>query len=207
MIIFKLLKNPLVKICGVCLVMYFGLFSDRKNPNSLSQRFSSENIDKSKDVAANKIQFIATNIQVANSEKRIRDEKNKIIPSYEVQKHSEENEEEKKVMVRDLQEGSINNPAICGSNVQIVYVIFDQMSNQIESSPLEKLVVGSNKDSLIENNLIGMKEGGVREVVVWPDAKISDQKILKLIKRYNSKLRIDISMVSIGDHNSKVKCN
>lgn len=61
----RALKNPLIKICGVVVIIYLGLFSNKSNPDSLGNRLSAENIQKNLHEAKKKSQFIAANISAA----------------------------------------------------------------------------------------------------------------------------------------------
>jgi len=213
--IFKVLKNPVFKIVGVGFVLYYALFSERKNPNALSQRFSSENIEKSKEVAAQKVKFIAYNIKASPDLKAAQQQQQDLMKDPQAiakleeqlrQQIKEVKTEDEKITINDTQMGDSAKKAACGSEVKLVYVIFDQMMRRIDTSPLLTKVLDGNKDDLIMHSVIGMNESGIREIVLWPGASTTDKKINTILKKYNSKIRIQISLVSILGKDDKIKC-
>lgn len=61
----KLVKNPLFKIAGIALILYFALFSNKHDNRSLGRRYSSENIKESIGEAARKKKEIDEKINAA----------------------------------------------------------------------------------------------------------------------------------------------
>jgi len=63
----KLLQNPLVKIVGVIAIIYFALFNNKQNPQSLGNRLSAERIKTNLGEMEQKGKFIASNVSAARS--------------------------------------------------------------------------------------------------------------------------------------------
>lgn len=61
----KIISNPLFKIVGIGLILYFGLFSNKYDNRSLRNRFSSDNIKKSVDEIAKQKEFIDKKLETA----------------------------------------------------------------------------------------------------------------------------------------------
>ena len=62
---FKLTKNPIFRIIGVSLILYFTLFNDKNNPNFLGNLVSPQNIKSELQAAKEKSRFIISNVSLA----------------------------------------------------------------------------------------------------------------------------------------------
>ena len=60
-----LVKNPLLKIVGVLAILYFGLYANKKDPDSVGNRFSAEKVKKNVDEATSRGLFIVDNLRKA----------------------------------------------------------------------------------------------------------------------------------------------
>jgi hypothetical protein len=67
-------QNRFIKIVGIILVIYFALFYNKTNPESLGNRLSPKNIKDGLNAAQEKSRFILTNI---NTAKQIEKQKEK----------------------------------------------------------------------------------------------------------------------------------
>lgn len=63
--IINITKNPFIKISGIILIIYFALFYNKTNPNSLGNRFSPDNIKNNLREANEKTLFIMNHVNRA----------------------------------------------------------------------------------------------------------------------------------------------
>jgi len=183
--IFELLKNPLIKFVGIGLIIYFGLFANKQSPNSLGNRISSEKIKQTFDEAQEKGKFIATNAIAAKEfqERQIAESKN----------YAKNNS----IEIEDLESGEADKAAIiCGDEAEISYGIYVESGKQVKFVEKELLIIGSKKNQLIEPNIIGMKLGATRNIKVSRYLSIDDVELAKLIKFYDSDLKIQVTLLS-----------
>ncbi len=73
----QIFKNPLFRICGVVIILYYGLLKDKSNPESLARRLSSERIKANISEISHKSYYVINNIQNAESIKKAEIEKYK----------------------------------------------------------------------------------------------------------------------------------
>ena len=66
--VLNILRNPVIKIIGTILVLYYALFHNNKNPESMANRFSSTNIQKNVAAAKQNSVSIIHNIERAKLE-------------------------------------------------------------------------------------------------------------------------------------------
>jgi len=105
--IFKLLRNPIIKIIGISVILYYGLFTNKEKPGSLANRFSSEQIKKDFSEVREKTVFIAENVKLA---REIAQEKE---AEKEAEKKMAATNPALQVSVKDLEEGVGENIS-CG---------------------------------------------------------------------------------------------
>ncbi len=183
--LFNLTKNRLIKTAGILAILYFALFSNKDNPRSLGNRLSSENISKGLKEAKEKSDYIIENVKMAQSLSKD--------PSI----YKTENSQPKAITIQDLNLGSGEASIACSDEAIISYAIYTNDSTQVDFVNTKQLTVGSKSESLIEENIIGMKVGGVRSINVSASASINDQKLINLIKKHNSNLKIQVTLLSI----------
>lgn len=177
--IISFLQIPLVRIVGVIVVLYFALFSNKEKPDSLGNRLSKEEIVKNFNEAKERTHFITTTIQSA-----------KQAP---VQKANNP-----ELIIEDIDYGTGDLSIGCGTEAKILYSIFDQSGNQIKNSSEEKVRVGSKINKFIEKNIIGMKSGAIRNIMI-PKGHLSDeQSINQLMNFYDSDLRFQIVITELN---------
>jgi hypothetical protein len=185
----QLLSNPLIKFIGVAAIIYFGLFANKKSPDSLGNRLSSENIKKNFSEAEEKAKFIATNVKIAQNIEAERKAK--------LQKVGTENSQIK----------SNQDSISCGDIAETSYTIYDKNDKKIQFVAKEKFNVGAKKDPLIEKNVVGMKQSETKIIEV---SKLSsdDQKLSDLLKSNKSDLKIQITVLNIEKNSVKnLSCN
>ncbi len=190
--IFELLRNPLVKTAGVAAIIYFGLFANKESPNSLGNRFSSQNVKKNFSEMQEKGRFIASNLRIA---KTIQAEKNSQVQLPEI-------------VIEDLQIGNSEELLSCGDEAEISYGIYDYSGKQIKFIEKEKLIIGSKNNEIFEENIVGMKQDGIRNINLEKNTKINDKKLDELAKINNSNLKIQVTLLSFKKNStSKINCN
>lgn len=184
--IFELLRNPLIKTIGIVLVLYFALFANKEKPESLGNRLSSENIKKSFGEAQNQSKFIITNVKIAQE---IAKEK------AEEQKSAQQNISD--ITTNDLEIGAEEQAVACGDEIEIAYGIYTKDGKQLEFFNSQKFIVGEEKNSTIEKNIIGMKRGGIREINIPYHYRTTDKKLVELLKFNATDLKYQITLLSI----------
>lgn len=195
--VMELLRKPLVKIIGLVLVMYFGLFYDKKNPDGLGNRLSSERIAANFNEAQEKSTFILSNLEKA---RKLRGGA-PVIEGDSLQNFSV-------VTVQDTAFGTGDDIVKCGDEVEISYDIRAVGSNnQLTFIPKEKLIIGSNSNALLERKIIGMKSKGTRSINVPRDFKSNNQKLAALLKFNEVDLQYNVELLNFHpSNNSDVHC-
>ena len=98
--------------------------------------------------------------------------------------------------------GKGENVISCGSEIEIAYGIFDANNKILKTVSSEKLTIGSNLNRIVEQNIIGMKSGGIRNINIPNDFKSNDKKISDMLNFYHSDLRYQISVTSVDTNTS-----
>lgn len=178
--IFELLRNPIVKLIGAGFVLYFALFANKENPDSLGNRWSKQQLQKDIEEAKIKSHFIITNVKIAKETAKELDKINL-----------------EKISIEDLEEGNGEEKISCGDAVQISYGIYTSEGTQLEFIESENLTIGSKNNELLEKNLIGMKKGGVRNIKVSHDFQTTNKKLADLLKFHATNLKYQITALSI----------
>jgi hypothetical protein len=191
--IFEILRNPLVKLIGIGLVLYFALFANTEHPKSLGNRLSSEQIKKDLADAKDKSAFIIKNVKMAND------------LSKKAELTTPENIE---ISTQDLEIGSGDLSPSCGDEATISYGIYSQDGRQIRFVDSAKILLGSQSSMLLEKNILGMKLGGVRNIIVPQGSQVSDPKIFQILQSRNSGLKIQVTLISFVKTTSQnLSCN
>jgi hypothetical protein len=194
--IFQLLRNPIIKTIGIVFVLYFALFANKRNPESLGNRLSADNIKKNLNEVSQKSKFIITNVKAA---KELAKEK-------EMQNDALKNDA--KTTFEDVENGSGDLLTACGDEVEISYSLYDQNDKQLEFVNSEKFTIGSQKDSVIDKNLIGLKQDGVRNIKVPHNFVSNDKKLAGLLKFNQSDLKYRVTLLGLKKHaDSNTTCN
>ena len=164
--IFKLLRNPIIKIIGISVILYYGLFANKEKPGSLANRFSSEQIKKDFSEVREKTVFIAENVKLA---REIAQEKE---AEKEAEKKVATTNPALQVSVKDLEEGVGENIS-CGDSAYINYGIYTKDGRQLEFKENQILVIGNKSNWLLEKNIIGMKQAGSRYINIPQGSQVN----------------------------------
>lgn len=175
-----IVKNPIAKTIGIGLILYYALFANTEKPNSLGNRINKETLSKDIKQAQEKIGFIATNVKVARN---LSNPKNKRAAQ--------------KIQTIDEKEGIGENIVECEDEVKFSGQIFSQDGRLIKKMPGQIVVIGSKSNSLIEKNILGMKELGVRIIAIPYNSTIKNREIAELMSNYSTSLEYKITVKSI----------
>lgn len=194
--IFELLRNPIIRIIGVIFIIYFALFHRKDSPESLANRYSPEQIKKDINEVKTQGRFIIHNFQ-------------------QVKEISKEKEAQKAVsanpspfVIEDLDEGQGEIVTTCGNEVEISYGIYAQNGHQIDFITSEKIIIGSKQNSIIEENILGMKQGAIRSITIPYGFKAQDQKLAEYLKFNASDITYQVTILAIlTTPNTNISCN
>lgn len=194
--ILELLRNPIIKTIGIVTILYFALFADKKNPESLGNRLSPEKIKQHVNEVTEKSKFIITNVQMAKE----------AIKNQPPQQISDEPVAQ--ISIEDLEIGEGEELLSCGGEAEITYGIYTKDSKQLEFFKPEKIVIGSRKNYLIEKNIIGMKKSGIRAIKVPQKFQTGDRKLYELLKFNQTDLKYQITLLSfVGNVDPTATCD
>ena len=199
--IFKLLRNPIIKIIGISIILYYALFANKDKPGSLGNRFSSEQIKKDFSEVREKTVFIAENVKLA---REIAKEKELEI---EAEKKAAVTNSVGQVSVKDLEEGVGENIS-CGDSAYINYGIYTKDGRQLEFKENQILVIGNKSNWLLEKNIIGMKQSGSRYINIPQGSQVNDSKITEYLNSSKSDLKFQVTLLAFTKNpNSQISCN
>jgi len=208
-IILNLLRNPLIKILGLCAVFYFGLLANKKDPESLGNRLSKENISRNIDEAKYQSQYIIENIKNA---KRL--EAGEISAEELREKFGQENQpltdsqDYHFLKTQDLELGVGSDELSCNDEAEISYGIYiKDGGSQLEFFNKEKLLIGSKKNVLLEQKIVGMKRGATRIIDIPRDLKPFNKKLALLLKFNETDLFYKIILHDFNHTKSASTCN
>jgi hypothetical protein len=195
--IFKMLRNPIIKIIGISVILYYGLFANKEKPGSLGNRFSSEQIKKDFSEVSEKTVFIATNVKLARE----------IAKEKEAEKKAIATNPALQVSVKDLEEG-IGEAISCGDSAYINYGIHTRDGRQLEFKENQILIIGNKSNWLLEKNIIGMKQAGSRYINIPQGSQVNDSKITEYLKSNKSDLKYQITLLAFTKNsNTQLSCD
>ncbi len=199
--ILELLRNPLIKGIGICLVLYFALFANKQHPKSLGNRLSPENVKKDLEDATSKGSFIISNVKMANELAKNPDLQNKLKETAPVTPPAD-------ISIEDLDLGAGDKTVACGDEVAFAYGVYGKDGRQLDFVSSQKFIIGSQANVLLEKNITGMKAGGIRYINIPRGTQIADPKIARLLIRSDSDLRVQVTLLSFATTASQnLSCN
>lgn len=164
----KLLHNPLIRFVGIAAVLYFALLANKNNPESLGNRLSPQNIKQNLSEMTERGKFITTNVKAAKAY------------SIEQMKDNVANSE------------NVNSAgkivANCGAEVDFILTINTANGKNLKSYPKQTITIGSKQNKFLEEKLIGMTSGVIREIMIQQQFQTDDVELQSLIKEANSDL-------------------
>jgi len=176
-------------------ILYFGLFANKENPDSLGNRLSWQNTKKNVGEVVEKGTLIFGSVNTAKDAIKELEEQKKLKFKAE------------KVLFTDSKEGEGEDEVACGDYVQASYKIFDQDDQYLTAGDFNS-TVGLEENLLIEANIIGMKRKGVRILKISKDFTGSDSKAIELLDRFKSDLKYEITLVNFNTSSTPLNfCN
>lgn len=196
--VLELLRMPLIKIIGISIVLYFGLLANKKDPDSLGNRLSPDQIKQNVAEVKKKSGFILSSISTANQRN---------VGS--AQEAFDSEQDFSPITVEDVVKGGGESEVKCGDEVKISYDIRVATSeNSLEAAQEENLIIGSNKNALLERKIIGMRSGGVRIINIPRHFKSTNQKLGFLLKFNEANLQYNITLLNVhAVDNKNLKCS
>jgi len=195
--IFKLLRNPIIKIIGISVILYYGLLANKEKPGSLGNRFSSEQIKKDFSEVREKTVFIAENVKLARE----------IAQEKEAEKEAAATNPALQLSVKDLEEGVGENIS-CGDSAYINYGIYTKDGRQLEFKENQILVIGNKSNWLLEKNIIGMKQAGSRYINIPQGSQVNDSKITEYLNSNKSDLKYQVTLLAFTKNpNPQLSCD
>jgi len=195
--VFELLKNPFIKMIAVGVILYLGLFADKKNPDSLGVRLSKQNVAKEFQEAKKRTSFIVEKIRVA-----------KEIPLNQDQQVVRQLPNVELIQAQNIKNGQGEEILKCGFEALISYTIaLEGSKNNLEEIIGEKIVIGSQKNYLLEKKIIGMKKGGIRQILIPRHFESDDLKINALLKFNEMDLILNVTLLDFLPTNlTELRC-
>lgn len=186
------LRIPLVRFIGAGAILYFALFSNKHEPESLRNRLSKERIDQNLHDIRENSRFIVSNVKAAQNLSREK------LPDQVA---------EDKISIEDIETGTEEEALACGSEAEISYQIFLDRGPQIKNVDSEKIIIGSNVYETIEKNILNMRRGGIRNINVPKGFVTEDPATKELLRFYNSGIRYQIYLLSLKSNpDNKISC-
>lgn len=192
--IFEILRNPIVKVVGIAAVLYFGLFSNKENPESLGNRLSPDQIKKNLSEVQDKGRFIVTNVQMAQTQPGLMQNSSGLANVSETQTLIEEGEGEEKVE--------------CGDIAEISYSVYTGDGRQVRIINSYILNIGSMDDFLLEKHAINMRKKEIKRIDVPKNFVSGDNKLKELMRFSDGAISYQVTLISIMKNpNNKLICN
>jgi len=209
-IILKLLRSPLVRIIGAITILYYALFANTYEKDSLGNRLSKKTIEKNLEETKRKSLYIAVNIKKAQDYK-----KNKISgnsPSNTTSENQNPNLPNNfsiSLIIKDIQIGQ-GKEAKCGDKITANYIIYDNEGNKLDSITNYTVRIDENSvKSIVKENLIGLKAGSKRLIILPVTYKTKDGESFKYMAlSHNKGINYEINLIKVEEaKNTAAKCN
>ena len=186
--IFKLLKNPVIKITAIALILYYGLLSNKDHPDALGNRLTKDRIIENISDIKDKSKFIAVNVKMAKNHKKI--QQKKVVENYEV------------ISTKNIKTGT-GKAVKCLDKVELSYLVYNLNNYQIDWKAGRRLVIGQKEIYALEKNIIGMKKGGIREIIIPNNFTTNNKEIKNLLKSNSSGIKYQITLTNIEKNKEK----
>jgi len=178
----NLMKNPIFRLVGIILILYFALLNNKKSPDSLGNRLSQENIIKNLSQGAK---------QTRETYKKAKEYQNK---GY----YFKIGQQIDHFKIHDSLIG-LGKTAKLNDKIIINYSIYSTRTNKrLENNKNFELILGKNKfDSDLEKYIFGMKEGGMRSIVPTIDSQ-TRKNFSQLLKNNQDNLKFEIFLIKVN---------
>jgi hypothetical protein len=179
--IMEILRNPIVKTVGIAAILYFALFYNKENPESLGNRLSPKNIKEGLGEVTKKAQFIAGGISTANEQAK------------EMEKLRSKKFQDAASDYKDIKTGE-GEAISCGDYALISYKIFNSQNQELAKQPSQPISIGTQQNLLLERNIIGMKRGGTRVITVTQNPNITDPMLKSQIEQSGGRMIFEVTL-------------
>lgn len=179
--VFELLRSPLVKIIGITVILYFALFSNKENPNSLGNRLSPAKVKEHLNEVQEKSRFIVSNVKMAQ----------------ELNKEKAAQLQPTPITIDNPELGSGEDVVACGDEVGISQGVYTKDGQQLNFFNSKIFIIGSKDEDFIEKNITGMKKDGVRNINIPYGSQPDDKKLQELLKFNATDLKYQITILSL----------
>ncbi len=163
-------KNRIFKIVGIAVVLYLIFFS-KKNPDSITNRVSIEEIKKGAHDIKEKTDFIKTNLKAAKEATK----ENVTEKSATENVAAESATTSQQALPDEVDE---NYKIACGDEIEVSYTMLLKGKDIGGMPQHEKLIVGKNSNYVIEHDVIGMKKGEVKTIPVPEKVTTKNGKVI-----------------------------
>ena len=177
----EILRNPIVKTVGIAAILYFALFYNKENPESLGNRLSPKNIKEGLGEVTKKAQFIAGGISTANEQAK------------EMEKLRSKKFQDAASDYKDIKTGE-GEAISCGDYALISYKIFNSQNQELAKQPSQPISIGTQQNLLLERNIIGMKRGGTRVITVTQNPNITDPMLKSQIEQSGGRMIFEVTL-------------
>lgn len=149
--IFNFSQNGFVKFFGIGAILYFALFNDKENPNSLGYKFSGDNLKKNLEEVKEHSSKIVKGVLIAKEINR----RNMAIES---------SNEELDILVFDDVESFSKVKAKCNDNLLVSLEVKNEKGQTIRPEEAVAFTLGQKKFPIIERAVMNMGKSGSRIV-------------------------------------------
>ena len=183
--IIRIIQKPIIKAFGILVILYFALFNNKENPESLGNRLSTESIKKNFGEAFQKSQSVITNVKFAGE--KVKDQ----------EKEREDKFQKYEVGYLKVSKGEGEEIVDCSDYVSLSYKIIDD-EDRLLAERQENLSVGSGKNLLLERNIFGMKVGEIRSLIIHQDYDGPDNLVKEIVERYKRDIKYEITIINFN---------
>lgn len=205
-IVLRLLRSPLIRLVGAVTILYYALFANTYDKDSLGNRLSKKTIEKNIEEAKRKSLYIAVNVKQAQDYKR--NQTSDHSPSNPNLKNQNSNSRAG-LIIKDI-ETRPGTKVKCGDKITADYVIYDNDGNQLNNITNYITEINENSaKSIVKENLIGLGVGGKRLIIIPETYKTKDEESSKyMVLSHNKGINYEIKLLKVEESgNAEAKCN
>ncbi len=166
-------------------MVYFGLFHDTRNPESLGNVIKPQNIKSEIEEAKEKSQFIISSVHLA-----------KQLAQDQSRSQLTQSSENLEIISKDKKIGE-GEELECGDEANFKYSVYDKKNKMIQVFASRKFTLEKNQDQIINLQTLGMKVGGTKSIYVPYGFKSNDKELIENMKFAASELRYEVTLLSI----------
>jgi hypothetical protein len=190
----KLINNPLFRLAGVIIILYFALFKNGYEADSLKNRLKPERVKSNLgEISSNSIHIIDA-IKKANEIK-------------DLESSTQTDSKNLNLITTDATIGK-GKTAFCNSKIDFEYIVANASKKTLQKNRAT-VIIGSGEFSLvIENEIIGMRRLGSRLVAIPANYKTTDKKLSSILSKYsNQSLAYQIDLLKVQNSSQNYTCN